>query len=454
MNADTLIDFLRRLPVAEIAVVGLGYVGLSTACAFADAGFNVLGVDTDDARVLAISTGTWPLDPEEPALPAVMAEAVKTGRLIATINVAEIAGKDVVIVAIPTPIINRVHDYELLKSAFEAVGLFLKPGVLVCVESTLAPGTTDDLILSILENASGLKHGEDFWLAYCPERIEVGRIWDRMHNVPRIVGAARGDSVAADLVAILYKCVYRGVAFGLPFYVTDALTAEIAKTAENAHRDVEIAFVNELAILCECLGVDVWRVRELINTSDYHDLLRPGPGIGGHCIPKDPWLLLSACPRLPGMSSLIEASRRLNDMMPGYVGDAVIDLLNYAWEKENSGWFWRVAILGMAYRAGTKDARNSPSAELAYHLGVNGIEVVLHDPLVEQYSGQSIENVLEGVDAAVLMVAHDEYKHLDWNELGRAMRQRILVDCQNLVSEPPEGFLFSGLGRGHLGTGG
>lgn len=457
MNADKLLWKIKD-GRAEIAVVGLGYVGLSTACAFADAGFNVLGVDIDEARVLAISTGTWPLDPDEPSLPAVMARVVRMGELTAGIDLEDIAGKDVIIVAIPTPIVNHQHDYESLEYDFRAIGLFLKPGVLVCVESTLAPGTIDDLLLGILEDASGLKHGEDFWLAYCPERVATGVIWDRIHNAARIVGAARGNSIAADLVATFYQCIhYGGGDFKLMLRVTDALTAEIVKTAENAHRDVEIAFVNELAILCEHLGADVWRVRELINTSDYHDLLKPGPGVGGHCIPKDPWLLLSTCPSSPETPSVIQAARELNDMMPGYVGDTVIDLLNYAlnyaWEKEEAGWSWRVAILGVAYRAGTKDARNSPSVELAKYLGVNGIEVILHDPLVEPYLERSIEDVLEGVDAAVLMVAHEEYEDLDWNGLGRAMRQKILVDCQNLVSKPPVGFLFGGLGKGHLGTG-
>ncbi len=301
---------------ATIGVIGLGYVGLPLAVVLADAGFRVWGIDTNETRVGAVSAGDWPLDEDEPQLPELLHKVVNDVYLDATPDYAALRSCDVAVVAVPTPIDDgKMPDYGALWSALCGIGDHMQGG-LVILESTLAPMTTEDAAQML---------GPGYWLAHCPERVTPGRLYENLHLLPRIIGGYTDE--AAILTERLYS---RAIGASFKWYHTDALTAEVVKCAENAYRDVQIAFANELALICDAVGADVWTVRDLVNTCPGRNVLRPGPGVGGACLTKDTWLLASALPEPP---TLMLTARTINDEM----ADCVVGLVAEALAESKGG---------------------------------------------------------------------------------------------------------------------
>jgi UDP-N-acetyl-D-mannosaminuronic acid dehydrogenase len=295
------------------------------------------------------------------------------------------------------------------------------------------------LVRPTLEAQGKRRSGQDFYLAHCPERVMPGRLLKNLATMSRVVG---GDTPEA---AVLAQALYRHMVEE-ELDLADCVTAELVKTAENAYRDVQIAFANELALICEHVGADVWQVRELVNKSPGRNVLFPGAGVGGHCIPKDPWLLAyGASDTL--RAKLIPAARDINDYMPLHMAELTCDALEEAGlEVEET----RVAVLGYAYLENSDDTRNAPSITLINRLEELGAQVVVHDPWVREYQGGLLERVRD-CDAVVLMVAHDEYRALDLGELRASVAQPVLIDGRNLFS--PEqartgGWIYRGVGRG------
>jgi len=411
---------------AKIAVIGLGYVGLAQAVMFANAGFLVAGIDIDNAKIGAINAGHWPLDPNEPELPAMMQEALALDKLYATSDFAACHDADIVIVAVPTPINeDKQPDFSALIDALTNTCSYLGKPALICIESTLAPGAMADLAAMFGEPG--------YYLAYCPERVTPGKLAYNLRTVPRIIGA---DPDASILAMALYSQICKA-----SLCVTDPLSAEVCKCAENAYRDVQLAFANELALTCEDLGADVWTVRQLINTCPGRNVLRPGPGVGGACIGKDTWLLMSD---LTIVANLLTAARAANDWMPDHVTGLVVEVLRNAKIAASDA---IVALLGMAYKENTSDVRNSPTVPIAAWLQQCGIAVCIHDPHVVGYDSDVVQT-LRGADCAVILVGHNEYLGLDWRRLGVVMRNKVLVDARGIVPEAPEGFVFKRLGDG------
>lgn len=413
---------------AKITVIGLGYVGLPLAIVLADAGFRVWGIDTNETRAGAVSAGDWPLDTDEPHLPEMLREVVKDGKLSATPDHVACQAADVVIVCVPTPVgEDKCPDYGALWSALCGIGDNMRGG-LVILESTLAPMTTEDAVQML---------GDGFWIAHCPERVTPKRLLTNLRYMPRIVG---GYNLEATLLArsLYLQIVDRTI----ELCFTDALTAEIVKCAENAYRDVQIAFANELAVACDQLGADVWEVRELVNTCPGREMLRPGPGVGGACLTKDSWLLASSLPEPP---SLMLTAREVNDGMAAYIVDTLVASALDEARVPLLGAI--VVILGAAYRAGTSDVRESPATRLMLELSKAGAEVMFYDPHVDGYDGD-LEQALTHADVAVIATGHMEFVGLDWSALGKVMRNQVLVDARGIVAEAPEGFIFRGLGRG------
>ena len=302
---------------ARIGVVGLGYVGLAVACKFAEAGFSVLGVELRSDKVKLISAGIFPIQGHEPDMPELLCEVVTTQRrLVATTDARALQEADVILIAVETPVDvhTKAPKYEALTSALVGVGRAMKPGALVIVESTIAPGTMTTLVRPTLEAASGLRVDHDFYLGHCPERVMPGRLLMNLSTQSRVCGGSNPET--SQVMACLYRCFVQA-----DLDQTDWVTAELVKTTENAYRDVQIAFANEIALICEAVGADVWRVRELVNKSQDRNMHLPGAGVGGHCIPKDSWLLEYSANGRGRKPSLIPAARRLNDDMPYHIAD-------------------------------------------------------------------------------------------------------------------------------------
>jgi UDP-N-acetyl-D-mannosaminuronic acid dehydrogenase len=415
---------------ATVGVIGLGYVGLPVACAFADAGFDVIGVDIDDSRVGIIRSGQSPMKGAEPGLDELLARVVADGKLRVTTGYQALTDAAVVTLNVETPVDDdNVPQYAALRAAATSLGAVMGRGTLVIVESTVSPGTTLRTVAPLLEEESGLTEGDDFFVGACPERVMPGKLLANLRNVGRVCGGSTGD--VAHVMRRFYETVVAA-----EIDTTDVSTAELVKVTENAYRDVQIAFANEVALICEDQEIDVWQVRDLVNKVPFRHMHEPGAGVGGHCIPKDPWLLAAAV-RSGTPLRLIPAARAVNDSMPGHVADVALERVGL--DRETSGGDRSspisVAVLGYAYLPGSDDTRNSPSEALVRDLESRGVDIRIHDPYVEAFMGP-IEPVIDGVDAVIVMVNHDEYADLDI--AGNVIDARhLLAGRLDLIGESP-----------------
>lgn len=428
---------------AKLAVIGLGYVGLPVACAFAQAGFDTLGIDILPERVDQINSGVSPIEGDEPGLSQLLSAAVESGRLRAFSDYANLADRDVILIDVETPVDeDHIPQYHALRAALQELGPVLQTGALVIVESTIAPGTIAGLVKPLLEESSGKCVNTDFFLGNCPERVMPGKLLANLTNLSRVVGGGTPQTAAA--MCALYRHIVQA-----DLDPADWITAELVKTVENAYRDVQIAFANEVALICEPLGGDVWRVRELVNKSPQRHMHLPGGGVGGHCIPKDPWLLAYSVQDKVVPLRLIPAARAVNDGMPGHVADILVKALaEHGIEPSNA----RVLVLGYAYLEDSDDTRNSPSAVLIDELKALEMVVRVHDPFVAEYSGD-LYNIAEGCQALVLMVKHAAYRHLNFPMLASVMQTPIMLDMRNLfnpVDVTSANFDYYCLGTGYI----
>lgn len=427
---------------ACVGVIGLGYVGLPVACMLADVGFMVTGVDMDAPRVAEINAGRSPIQGIEPGLSELVAQTIASGRLRSTIDMRALADARVVLIAVDTPVQPNTHQplYQNLRSALTSLGQVLQPGTLVIIESTVAPGTMTKMVIPTLREISGLVPGQDFWVGHCPERVMPGRLLHNLRKMDRVVGGQTPD-VAGVMVA-LYRSYVEGT-----LDPTDSLTAELVKTGENAYRDLNIAFANEMALICEAVGGDVWLVRDLINKSPGRNMLFPGAGVGGHCIPKDPWLLAYGANEVL-TPHLIPAARAVNEGMPGHMVRLIEDALREGSIPIREA---KIAVLGYSYLENSDDTRHTPTENLLDCLIGTGAQLVVQDPFVSKYQ-TDVWKLLKDADCVVLMVAHNEYRQLDLTALAQRMRHAILVDGRHVFDEAAlrrAGFIYRILGKGN-----
>jgi UDP-N-acetyl-D-mannosaminuronic acid dehydrogenase len=414
---------------ARLAVIGLGYVGLPVACMFAENGFNVLGIEILPERVVKINAGISPIEGEEPGLESLLAKVTSQGHLHASSDYQDLSDRDVILIDVETPVDeNNIPRYNALRAALCSLGPVLQTGSLVVVESTISPGTIHKVVKPLLEESSGCKLNEGFYLGNCPERVMPGKLLANLRMMSRVVGGMTPET--AETMVSLYRHIVQA-----DLDPTDSVTAELVKTAENTYRDVQIAFANEVALICQAVGGDVWKVRQLVNKSPFRQMHLPGAGVGGHCIPKDPWLLAYGAQQaaIDGQEvplRLIPAARAVNDSMPHNIANLLQDALCSAGRKLAGA---RILVLGYAYLEDSDDTRNSPSEALVEHLEKMKAEVVIHDPYVPQYQGE-LEQLARSADAAVLMVAHSQYKKLDLNGLKKLLRTPVFIDGRGLFS--------------------
>jgi UDP-N-acetyl-D-mannosaminuronic acid dehydrogenase len=438
-SMQTLNEKIQR-KTAKVAVIGLGYVGLPVACMLADAGFKVVGVDLKQDRVDLINQGISPIEGKEPGLSDLLNQVFARGTLKATTDYEELKNVDVVLIDVETPIDDEhIPQYEALRSAVKSLGKVMKDGLLVIVESTIAPGTMESLVRPVIEESSGKKSGDDFFLGTCPERVMPGKLLANLRNMSRVCG---GDTPE---IAETMKKFYRHIVQS-DLDAAELITAEITKTAENAYRDVNIAFANELALICQSVGADFLKVRELVNKSPGRNVLFAGGGVGGHCIPKDPWLLAYGAKGKADLM-LIPAARAVNDSMPKHIIKILISALDtYDKKLEDAS----IAILGYAYLEDSDDTRNSPSEKLLELLIAEKADVVVQDPYVTPYQQDALDSI-QNSDAVIIMVAHEVYKDIDLVEVRQRLRLPIVIDGRRVIDPgiaKQAGLNYYGIGYG------
>jgi len=405
----------------------------------------VIGVDIKPDLVAKINAGQNPIEGREPGLADLLTRVAKSGQFTATSEYADISQADVIMISVETPVgEDHKPGFKALSAASKSAGGVMKQDALVIIESTVAPGTTDGLVRSLLEEASGLKLNGGFFLGHCPERVMPGRLLNNIETMPRVCGGSSPET--AETMMALYKIIVNA-----ELDPTDCLTAELVKTTENAYRDANIAFANEVALICEAVGGDVWKVRDLVNKVPSRLMLEPGAGVGGHCIPKDPWLLAYAASGKQAPLRIIPVARAINDYMPQHMVALLQEALRSV-GKDVSG--SRILIMGYAYLADSDDTRNSPSVEVVERLKELGAEVIVHDPYVPEYLSD-LWNLAVELDAVVVMVRHSQYLEIDPAKLKSAMKVPVLVDGRAVFDADRVealGFVYRGVGKAKAGT--
>jgi UDP-N-acetyl-D-glucosamine dehydrogenase len=405
----------------DLAIVGAGYVGVPLAHVFADSGKTVLLVDVDADRVAALNRG-------ESYIADVPSEKLKTlvddGRVSATTDYDELRDVDTILIALPTPLSRqREPDLTILVSAAEEIATRLRPGQLVVLESTTYPGTTREKVQPALEQGSGLTAGTDFHLAFSPERVDPGREDWTTKNVPKVVGGI--DEASTEAAAAFY-----GEAIEAVYRVSSPEAAELTKLLENIFRSVNIALVNELAQLCERMGIDVWEVVEAAATKPFGFMsFQPGPGLGGHCIPIDPFYLTWKAREYGFYTEFIELAGKVNESMPYFCRSLVSQALNHSRERSLKG--SRILVLGVAYKPDIADMRESPAVKLIALLQGAGAEVAYHDPHVPSFreNGLDMSSVPLEPSAYDCVVIVTNHSGIDYDALVEA--SDVVVDLRN-----------------------
>jgi len=410
---------------AQIAIVGLGYVGLPLAVAMAEAGFHTVGIDKNEKRIKSLRRGESLITDVDSTR---LKEAIKSGKLTASLDFAGVKDSDAIIICVPTPLTRyREPDTSYIVEATERIVPHLRKGQLVVLESTSYPGTTEELIKPRLE-AQGFEIGKHIYLAFSPERIDPGNKLYTLQAIPKVVGGVT-ENCTKVAKALYEQIIHAGV-----YTVSSPKVAEMAKLLENIFRNVNIALVNELAQLCDRMDIDIWEVIEAAKTKPYGFMpFYPGPGVGGHCIPVDPFYLSWKAREYDFRTHFIELAGEINTNMPAFVVSKLARLLNRRQQPLNGA---KILLLGIAYKADIADTRESPGLKLLSLLEKEGAVVSYHDPYVPQvtlggkrYESITLtEEVLQAMDAVVLVTDHSVF---DYNFITGHCK--LLLDTRNAV---------------------
>ena len=425
---------------AKIGIIGLGQVGLPTALSFSKIGYSVIGHDVNQTLLDSLSNGKPPF--QEDGLFDLLNSCLKNKKFIVESNFNNtVTNSDILIVCVPTPLGNSVQpDLSALENVCNSLSLTSLDGKLIVIESSIPPGTMEKIVLPAIN-----KSNSNCWICFVPERLAPGQAFSEIHSTPRMIGYIDLDS--GDLAKSLYEKLVTS-----KIYLTTSKVAEISKLVENTYRDVNVALANEISMICEIYGIDFLDLKNVCNSHPRVNLLDAGPGVGGPCLPKDPYLLLNPPNSNNIDSKIIQSARQINDSMPNHVVEITKNALS---ENNKSISNAKITILGVSYKANVSDVRLSPAESIISNLLASGSSVHVFDPICEQsFDAVKCSSILEAVsnsDAIILITDHNEFKSLDLNEIKSNMNTPIVIDTRRILDiEQVEkiGMQYYGIGYG------
>ena len=432
----------------KVCVVGIGRIGLPTALSFAKVGLQTIGMDINEQLVDSLNQGNFPLK-DEPGYEDIFNNVIKNGNFSATTDINKaISGSDLILLSLPTPMSEKnIPNYSVLESVCKQLGDILQPNSLIVVESTIEPGFIENNLINILEGTNRLHAGKNFTIGVCPENANPGEILHDFTNLPRLVGGI--DQQSTKIITMIYDFVFSVELIIMP----DCKTANAVKLTTNVFRDVNIAFVNELSLMFEKLGIDTLKVLDAAKRKYNFQIHYPGAGVGGPCLPINSYQLLNTALRTNSKLSIIERGREINEKMPDHVINLTSDALETCKKtlKDSS-----ILILGISYKPDVKDIQLSPAEIIINKLKTLGAKIKIYDPYFKgsQVFGinveQNIDDILSKVDAAIIVTAHKEFQEID-PKIFSKMKTPILIDSRGIidtVSAKNAGLVFRGLGRG------
>jgi len=449
MNPDEIKSSLQSGSIT-ICVVGIGRIGLPTALSFANSGLSTIGLDINSKLVESVNSGIYPLK-DEPDYDVIFDKVINEKKFFATTNIEESVSKaDVVLLSLPTPMDkNNVPDYSALRSVGSQLSEYLQEGSLVIVESTIEPGFVENELISIIENSKNrLTVEKNFGIGVCPETANPGEIMIDFTKLPRLVAGI--NEKISQLIYEIYHYVFPVELIRMP----NCKTANAVKLTTNVFRDVNIAFVNELSILFEKLGIDTMTVLNAAQSKYNFQVHYPGAGVGGPCLPVNSYQLINSAKKLGSSLKIVESGRKINESMPQHVIDLTIDALK---EKNLNVHESTILLLGISYKPNVKDIQLSPANDIVEKLKNLNAKIKIFDPyyISETIYGFTCENnyeeILSSVDALILVTAHNEFKKIDPNLLSSKMKTPIVIDTRgvlNLDEVKKSNLIFRGLGRG------
>jgi len=420
-------ELLKKIEnkTAQICVIGLGQVGLPVALSFCKANFVVMGLDVNENHINLLKKQKSPF--KEPALQELLIKYSNENKFFPTQDSNVISNSDVIIVSVPTPISEEIKpDLSFLKNACNTISKFELDNKIVIIESSIPPKTFEHLILPTLSK----NKNKNFLASYIPERLSPGQAFEEIHTTSRVVGAL--DEESRMVSKTLYSKILKSKIFE-----ADPIVAETCKLVENTFRDVNVAFANEIARICEIYGIDVLELRNICNSHPRVNILSPGPGVGGPCLPKDPYLLLNPQNLAQIKSDIITNARKINDSMPFHVLEMIKNSL-----KQNNKQITNtiITIFGVTYKSNVSDTRYSPAKEIITDLLKNGCKVVVNDPKTEEtFNGKIEKDVWKSVtksDMILVLTEHDEFKNLDLSKIKNLMNKNpILIDTRRIFKK-------------------
>ncbi len=409
---------------AQICIIGLGQVGLPVALSFCKAKFIVRGLDVNENHVNLLKNQQIPF--EEPILQEILSKYVKEDKFIPTQDKNVISKSDVIIVCVPTPISEENKpDLSFLKNVCNTISEFELEDKLVVIESSIPPKTFESIVLPILS-----RNRNNFLASYVPERLSPGQAFEEINSSSRVIGAVDEES------KIVSKAIYSKI-IKSEIFVTSPIVAETCKLVENTFRDVNVAFANEIAMICEKYGIDVFELLKICNSHPRVNILNPGPGVGGPCLPKDPYLLLNPQNSEQIKSDIISNARKINDSMPFHV----LELIQKALKRNGKNIAnATITVLGVTYKANISDTRYAPAEKIITELLKNGCKVIVNDPKTnENFNGKSENDVIVSLtrsDMILVLTDHDEFKKLDLNKIKKIMNKKpILIDTRRMFEK-------------------